>query len=85
MRAKEPWQSFGRYVRIPLRLSLIHICLLYNRKKDEVPAEVTELVQKRAEAKKAKDWANADALRARITELGYVVEDTPQGPKVSKA
>ena len=59
--------------------------LLYNRKKDEVPAEVTELVQKRAEAKKAKDWANADALRARITELGYVVEDTPQGPKVSKA
>ncbi len=59
--------------------------LLYNRKKDEVPAEVTELVQKRAEAKKAKDWATADALRARITELGYVVEDTPQGPKVSKA
>ena len=59
--------------------------LLYNRQKDEVPAEVTELVQKRAEAKKAKDWATADALRARITELGYVVEDTPQGPKVSKA
>ncbi|WP_418667618.1 cysteine--tRNA ligase [Allofournierella sp.] len=59
--------------------------LLYNRKKDEVPAEVTELVQKRAEAKKAKDWATADALRAQITELGYVVEDTPQGPKVSKA
>ena len=59
--------------------------LLYNRKKDEVPAEVTELVQKRAEAKKAKDWATADALRAKITELGYVVEDTPQGPKVSKA
>uniref|UniRef100_UPI003AB50954 cysteine--tRNA ligase n=1 Tax=Allofournierella sp. TaxID=1940256 RepID=UPI003AB50954 len=59
--------------------------LLYNRQKDEGPAEVTELVQKRAEAKKAKDWATADALRARITELGYVVEDTPQGPKVSKA
>ena len=59
--------------------------LLYNRQKDEVPAEVTELVQTRAEAKKAKDWATADALRARITELGYVVEDTPQGPKVSKA
>ena len=37
---------------------------MYNRKKDEVPAEVTELVEKRAAAKKAKDWAAADAIRA---------------------
>ena len=59
--------------------------LLYNRKKDEVPPEVTELVEKRAEAKKAKDWAAADALRAQIAELGYLVVDTAQGPKVSKA
>ena len=59
--------------------------LLYNRKTDEIPAEVMELVQKRAEAKKAKDWPTADALRAKITEMGYVVEDTPQGPKVTRA
>ena len=59
--------------------------LLYNRKTDEIPAEVMELMQKRAEAKKAKDWPTADALRAKITEMGYVVEDTPQGPKVTRA
>ncbi|WP_394961968.1 cysteine--tRNA ligase [Candidatus Allofournierella merdavium] len=59
--------------------------LLYNRKTDEIPAEVMELVQKRVEAKKAKDWPTADALRAKITEMGYVVEDTPQGPKVTRA
>ncbi len=60
--------------------------LLYNRKKeDEVPADVAALVEQRAAAKKAKDWAAADALRARITALGWVVEDTPQGPKVSRA
>ena len=59
--------------------------LLYNRKTDEIPAEVMELVNKRAEAKKAKDWPTADALRAQITEMGYVVEDTPQGPKVTRA
>ena len=40
--------------------------LMYNRKKDEVPAEVTELVEKRAAAKKAKDWASADAIRAQL-------------------
>ena len=59
--------------------------LLYNRKTSEIPAEVMELVNKRAEAKKAKDWPTADALRAQITEMGYVVEDTPQGPKVTRA
>ncbi|WP_419066948.1 cysteine--tRNA ligase [Candidatus Allofournierella excrementavium] len=59
--------------------------LLYNRKTDEIPAEVMDLVNQRAEAKKAKDWPTADALRAKITEVGYVVEDTPQGPKVTRA
>ena len=58
--------------------------LLYNRKKDEVPAEVSELVEKRAAAKKAKDWATADAIRAQLTELGWAVKDTAQGPQLSK-
>ena len=58
--------------------------LLYNRKKDEVPAEVTALVEKRTAAKKAKDWATADAIRAQLTELGWAVKDTAQGPQLSK-
>ena len=58
--------------------------LMYNRKKDEVPAEVTELVEKRAAAKKAKDWATADAIRAQLTEIGWAVKDTAQGPQLSK-
>ena len=36
-----------------------------------MPAEVTELVEKRAAAKKAKDWAAADAIRAQLTEMGW--------------
>ena len=58
--------------------------LMYNRKKDEVPAEVTELVEKRAAAKKAKEWATADAIRAQLTEMGWAVKDTAQGPQLSK-
>ena len=58
--------------------------LMYNRKKDEVPAEVTALVEKRAAAKKAKDWAAADAIRAQLTEMGWAVKDTAQGPQLSK-
>ena len=58
--------------------------LLYNRKKDEVPAEVKALVEERAAAKKARDWPRADAIRARLTEMGWAVMDTPKGPQLSK-
>ena len=59
--------------------------LLYNRKKtDAIPAEVTTLVEERAAAKKAKDWGRADAIRAQLTEMGWSVTDTAQGPKIAK-
>ena len=45
---------------------------------------VQELVEKRAAAKKAKDWAAADAIRAQLTEMGWAVKDTAQGPQLSK-
>ena len=38
----------------------------------------------RAAAKKAKDWAAADAIRAQLTEMGWAVKDTAQGPQLSK-
>ncbi len=50
----------------------------------KVPQEVLDLAQQRAEMKKNKDWAGADAIRAKIIELGYEVKDTPQGPVVTK-
>lgn len=50
----------------------------------DVPQEVLDLVAKRAEAKAAKDWAKADAIRAEITALGYSVKDTKEGAVVEK-
>src|SRR5690606_32224506 len=47
-----------------------------------VPEEVQAWVRERDEARAAKDWARADALRDRITAAGYVVEDTPSGAVV---
>lgn len=46
--------------------------------------EALELAQKRAEAKKAKDFALADSLRDQILALGFVVKDTPKGPVLEK-
>ena len=42
-----------------------------------------QLVEERAAAKKAKDFARADALRAKITELGWNVMDTAKGPQLT--
>ncbi len=50
----------------------------------DFPAEVLELVEKRAQAKKNKDWASADLFRNQIEELGYTVKDTPAGPSLQK-
>jgi cysteinyl-tRNA synthetase len=44
-------------------------------------AQVQQLVDARQAAKKAKNFAEADRLRAELLELGIVVEDTPQGPR----
>ena len=56
--------------------------LLYNRKTDEIPQRVKDLVAERTEVRKAKNWARADQIRDELAELGYIVKDTPQGPQI---
>jgi cysteinyl-tRNA synthetase len=51
---------------------------------EELPAEVQALVDERAAARKAKDFTKADALRDQIAALGYLVEETRQGTKITK-
>jgi len=52
---------------------------------EKVPDEVLGLVEQRQLARKEKRWQDADALRSRISSAGYVLEDTPQGPRVKPA
>ena len=51
---------------------------------DVIPDNILALAQQRQEARLAKRWADADALRKQVTELGYEIEDTAQGPRVRK-
>lgn len=58
--------------------------LLYEDSKDKIPDEVLELSKQRNAARKAKNFALADELRDRISELGYTVEETRQGTRIYK-
>jgi cysteinyl-tRNA synthetase len=51
---------------------------------EALPQDIDALVQKREAARKAKNWKEADAIRAQLKELGIVVEDTAQGVRWHK-
>ena len=48
---------------------------------DRLAAEEQELLDRRAAARKSKDWAESDRLRDELAERGIVVEDTPAGTR----
>ncbi len=52
---------------------------------DDLPAEVTALVEARDAARADRDWPRADALRAQVAELGWEVVDGPDGSKLRPA
>ncbi len=49
------------------------------RESSAVPEEVTALAAARAEARKAKNFAESDRLRDELAKLGYAVKDIPGG------
>lgn len=46
---------------------------------DESPANIDDLIHQRIEAKKAKNFAEADRIRKELADQGIVLEDGPQG------
>ncbi|BDR34809.1 cysteine--tRNA ligase [Photobacterium damselae] len=46
---------------------------------DNDVAEIEALIQQRLDARAAKDWAAADQARDKLTEMGIILEDGPQG------
>jgi cysteinyl-tRNA synthetase len=57
---------------------------LLSEEQTPLDREVESLMEERQQARQARDFARADALRTQIRERGYVVEDTPQGPRLKR-
>lgn len=50
----------------------------------QVPEELEQLLEARQAARKAKDFKRADAIRDELKAKGWVIEDTPKGPKLKR-
>lgn len=51
---------------------------------DDIPADVRFLIHDREDARGEKDFKKSDQLRDEIKKKGFIVEDSPQGPQISK-
>ena len=52
---------------------------------EEAPAEIIALAEERQDARKAKDFARSDQIRDELAAQGWIIEDTPKGPRVKRA
>jgi len=51
---------------------------------EEAPQAILDLVMERQDARRAKDFARADAIRDQLAAEGWVLEDTADGPRVKR-
>ncbi len=54
------------------------------KKDDDVPADIRDIAERRFAARKAKNWAESDALRAELAEKGWSVADSKDGYSLKK-
>ncbi len=52
--------------------------------KSDVPVEVQGLVEERQAARKAKNFKQSDEIRDQLAKQGWVIEDTPKGPRAKR-
>lgn len=55
--------------------------LVYNRKTENLDDKIEKLIEARTQARKDRNWAEADRIRDELKAQGIVLEDTPQGVK----
>jgi len=64
--------------------SVLGVIFFGKAAKAEVPAEVQALLDARAAARAAKNWAESDRLRDEIAAAGWAVKDSKDGQSVTK-
>lgn len=78
-------EAEGKVKTIERMDKILGLGLFEKKKKEEIPKNILALMEKREGARKAKDWKTADKIREKIKQLGFVINDTPEGAKIDKA
>jgi hypothetical protein len=71
---------------IPAEVWAMVVAALPDEEAEEMPPQqALDLLEKRQQARARKDWSAADEIRRKITALGWIVQDTPEGQKLVKS
>ncbi len=62
----------------------IEINKIQESKNEEIPEEITNLLEQRKIAREQKEWSKSDEIRDLIKEKGYIVKDTKNGQELEK-
>jgi cysteinyl-tRNA synthetase len=62
-------------------IKLSKILGILNKENEILEDEILELIEKRTQARKNKDYQLADKIRDQLKEMGIILEDTPEGVK----
>ena len=81
----ESSKEFAQKVKDELDLLCGILGIRTERKAEVLDEEIEELIAQRQAARKAKDFAKADAIRAQLLEAGIILEDTREGVKWKRA
>ena len=78
----EPSKEFAKATLLILNELVDVLGLIYGDSGDKsLDKNIEALIEARQNARKDKNWAEADAIRDKLNEMGIILEDTPQGVK----
>ncbi|MEM2975664.1 MAG: cysteine--tRNA ligase [Candidatus Bathyarchaeia archaeon] len=81
VRSEEPMSNREKYELLLEFDKVLGLDLAKEAKIEELPKEIEELIKEREEARKKRDWKTADEIRRKLSEMGIILEDTPEGVK----
>jgi cysteinyl-tRNA synthetase len=68
--------------RLGEMLTALGLEALLAARDEEAPEELRRLASEREEARAARDFERADAIRDQLAEAGWQIRDTPEGAKL---
>ncbi len=77
-------EDAAKVIKLLRQLNDVLGCLSFEKRVENIPIELLQALDKRNQARKEKNWAEADHLRDYILNHGFIIEDTPSGARLKK-